>query len=377
MKAPPKDDRSWTDHRDHESTLKRSSHKSRRRRSVEFQPKYSSRGEEVERIDRDHRQDLEGRSRRRSRSRPSRGDRHIEPRQGRELRRESDNPSREAYSERKEYSYHRRGRQSDRINEPEERTYREYYQEGRAYKPAERNPYPPPNQPEEFYDHHHRAEHHQTYHNSKKDFRRGSFTHRSHKSEHSRRQLSPHRQNRHQKEELKNIQTKDKLEPSNRSLSPDASLEPSAVDKLTKSSRRSSKQKSRTLRHLKARKAAQDFFRQLSTSPSRENTEQSGAQSPSRPAKSADHQPSRNSSPKRSNPDSSNVSLHEEKVAGMNSTNHGPRRGPGSVDTRQQYAAHASQYGTPNNSHHGSPHSGSSYGRPGWGGGGYYAQQQQ
>ena len=159
-------------------------------------------------------------------------------------------------------------------------------------------------------------------------------------------------------------------------------------EKPSKSSRRSEKQKQRTLRHLRAKNRANDFLRQLSVSPQRRSSraDEQRMQQSTRPIQSILDEPShhqisrgqsRNASPPRPIPSFDDSAggpdshIREQfPLHGMKATDVHPnhrRPGPAHIDTRQQYAT-SPQYMTPTSSHHGSPHSGSPYnqGRGGW-----------
>ena len=155
-------------------------------------------------------------------------------------------------------------------------------------------------------------------------------------------------------------------------------------DKVSKSSKRSEKQKQRTLRHLRAKTKANDFLRRLSVSPFQDDDpDDERMQQSTRPIQSIldeppRHQGSRPASPPRPIPsfDDSHggggshmrdpFPMHGMKANDMHA---GHRRGPPHIDTRQPYAT-SPQYMTPTSSHHGSPHSASPYsqGRGGWAG---------
>lgn len=156
-------------------------------------------------------------------------------------------------------------------------------------------------------------------------------------------------------------------------------------EKPSKSSRRSEKQKQRSLRHLREKTQADNFLRQLSVSPGpwERTQERDSMQQSTRPIQSILDDPSRESSPPRPIPsfDVGNTGpSHGQEpypMHGIKSNDVHPshRRGPPHVDTRQHY--HTSPQYTPNSSYHGSPtHSGSPYsqGRGGWGGQYYMGQ---
>ena len=146
----------------------------------------------------------------------------------------------------------------------------------------------------------------------------------------------------------------------------------------SRSSKRSDKQKSRTLKHLVNKPKQHTSSRHSSPAPRRSRKEETNMQSSTRPIQSIlDDQP-RQPSPPRPIPsfdDSTGAAdahireafpMHGMKANDMHS-NH--RRGPNHIDTRQPYAT-SPQFLTPTSSHHGSPQSGSPYshGRGGWGG---------
>ena len=144
-------------------------------------------------------------------------------------------------------------------------------------------------------------------------------------------------------------------------------------EKGSKSSRRSEKQKLRTLKHLvnKPKKPA----RNTSPSPIPTAKDDQRMQSSTRPIQSIlDEQP-RQPSPPRPIPsfDDSNGSVDSHirdafPMHGMKASDihPGQRRIPSHIDTRQPFAS-SPQYMTPTSSHQGSSQSGSPYSRGGWG----------
>ena len=142
----------------------------------------------------------------------------------------------------------------------------------------------------------------------------------------------------------------------------------------SKSSRRSEKQKLRTLKHLVNKPKKLD--RKLSPSPIRTTRDDQRMQSSTRPIQSIlDEQP-RQPSPPRPIPsfDDTNGSVDSHirdafPMHGMKASDihPGQRRIPSHIDTRQPFAT-SPQYMTPTSSHHGSPQSGSPYSRGSWGG---------
>lgn len=155
---------------------------------------------------------------------------------------------------------------------------------------------------------------------------------------------------------------------------------PATPEKVSKSSRRSEKQKQRTLKHLRAKTRADQFLRAFSVSPEPRDKrrEDRRMQNSTRPIQSILDEPSRQPSPPRPIPSfddrdsGTETHLREQfPLHGMKATgfHHDHRRAPQHIDTRQQYGT-PPQYMTPTSSHHGSPHSGSPYsqGRGGWGG---------
>jgi len=162
---------------------------------------------------------------------------------------------------------------------------------------------------------------------------------------------------------------------SRRERSPDT--HPSETPKESKSSKRSEKQKLRTLSHLVNKPKYIKSSRKSSVSPARSKDDRR-MQSSTRPIQSIlDEQP-RQPSPPRPIPsfdDSHGAAdshirdafpLHGMKAADIHG---GQRRIPAHIDTRQSFAP-SPQYMTPTSSHHGSPQSGSPYshGRGGWAG---------
>ena len=156
-------------------------------------------------------------------------------------------------------------------------------------------------------------------------------------------------------------------------------------DKPSKSSRRSEKQKQRTLRHLRLKNKTNDFLRSISPPRKGAYIEDRRMQQSTRPIQSILDEPSRQPSPPRPIPSfddaggSTDSQIREQfPLHGMKAADIHPshRRVPTHIDTRQQYAS-SPQYMTPTSSHHASPpHSGSPYsqGRGGWGGQHYVNQ---
>ena len=250
------------------------------------------------------------------------------------------------------------------------RSSREYYYENSSYR--SREPYASPPR--------RRRSRSPTF-----DYYRAESPHRSTHSpgRHSRQQRDPYRSRGEEHSDIHPKESKHSrlTDPAKSSLSP-------LRDRPSKSSRRSEKQRQRTLRHLRERTQANDFLRQLSVSPpSGHDSEQEAErmQQSTRPIQSILDDPAREPTPPRpipsfdtSNTGSSNVrepfSTHGVKP---NDIHPGHRRGPPHIDTRQHYGV-SPQYMTPTSSHHGSPtHSGSPYsqGRGGWGTQ-YYMNQQ-
>ena len=198
-----------------------------------------------------------------------------------------------------------------------------------------------------------------------------------------RHQREPHRPRGEERSDLYSKET----EQSRLTDSAKPSLSPSR-DRPSKSSRRSEKQRQRTLRHLRERTQANDFLRQLSVSPPSGDESEKEAermQQSTRPIQSILDDPAREPTPPRPIPsfDTGNTGSSNARepfpTHGVkpNEIHPGHRRGPPHIDTRQHYGV-SPQYVTPTSSHHGSPaHSGSPYsqGRGGWGTQYYMGQQ--
>ena len=154
-------------------------------------------------------------------------------------------------------------------------------------------------------------------------------------------------------------------------------------EEISKSSRRSDKQKQRTLKHLRTRTKANEFLRNLSVSPPPDEPppDDDRMQSqPGRPIQSILDEPPRHHG---SRPASlprpiptlddggarSGPHVHETFPMHGIKARDNRRGGPPHIDTRQPYGA-SPQHATPTSSFHGSPHSASPYsqGRGGWGG---------
>ena len=162
---------------------------------------------------------------------------------------------------------------------------------------------------------------------------------------------------------------------SRRDRSPEVS---SHKETETKSSKRSEKQKLRTLKHLVTKPKSLNSASKSSPSPTPTDKDDRRMQSSTRPIQSILDEQSRQPSPPRPIPsfDDSNGSadshirdafpMHGMKASDMHP---GQRRIPSHIDTRQQYGS-SPQYMTPTSSHHGSPQSASPYshGRGGWAG---------
>lgn len=167
-----------------------------------------------------------------------------------------------------------------------------------------------------------------------------------------------HKRARHSREDSRRRE-------SDRTLSP---------GKVSKSSKRSEKQKQRTLKHLQTKVKTK---KELAESPSPTGTEREDkAMQSTRPIQSILDDHPRQPSPPRPIPsfdDSHGIGDSHMREAypmhGMKATDmHGSHRPYHThLDTRQQYAT-SPQYMTPTSSHHGSPHSASPYsqGRGGW-----------
>lgn len=162
---------------------------------------------------------------------------------------------------------------------------------------------------------------------------------------------------------------------SRRERSPDANSTQKPKD--SKSSKRSEKQKLRTLKHLVNKPKHIKSTRTSSPSPTRHKDDRR-MQSSTRPIQSILDEHPRQPSPPRPIPsfDDSNGSADSHirdafPMHGMKATDMHPgqRRIPAHIDTRQSFAT-SPQYMTPTSSHHGSPQSGSPYshGRGGWAG---------
>ncbi|MCJ1438982.1 kinase subunit of RNA polymerase II carboxy-terminal domain kinase I [Xylographa pallens] len=209
--------------------------------------------------------------------------------------------------------------------------------------------------------------------NYRPEISRRSSPSRSRYEEHRRRSRETRRDSPHRSRKLSPVNS------SRRDRSPEGASYPV---KESKSSKRSEKQKLRTLKHLVTKPINLRSVRNSSPSPIRTDRDDRKMQSTTRPIQSIlDEQP-RQPSPPRPIPsfDDSNGSadshirdafpMHGMKASDMHQTQ---RRIPSHIDTRQQYAT-SPQYMTPTSSHHGSPQSASpfSHGRGGWAG-----QQQQ
>lgn len=152
--------------------------------------------------------------------------------------------------------------------------------------------------------------------------------------------------------------------------------------KPSKSSKRSDKQKARTLKHLREKVKSDDFLASLEREKNKEHrrstSREQDMQQPTQPIQSVlDNAPRE---PKRAPSHESqsggqdahlrqHFPMHGMKVTDIPPNTASTRPIPPHIDTRQQYAPH-SQYATPTSSHHGSSHSGSPYsqGRGGWAG---------
>ena len=193
---------------------------------------------------------------------------------------------------------------------------------------------------------------------------------------------SPGRYNRHREDHHSRSHVSRRESPHRgRKSSPRASVHRErSIDSSTtrkgtgsKSSRRSEKQKLRTLKHLVNKPRKPD--RNTSPSPIRTaRKDDRRMQSSTRPIQSIlDEQP-RQPSPPRPIPsfDDSNGSVDSHirdafPMHGMKASDihPGQRRIPSHIDTRQPFAT-SPQYMTPTSSHHGSPQSGSPYSRGSW-----------
>ena len=212
-----------------------------------------------------------------------------------------------------------------------------------------------------------------------------------------RRSPSPDRYRRHREEpHPSSRKSRSERSPLSQARSPDTrdrGLASTRADsppnsRVSKSSKRSDKQKQRTLNHLRqkagSKAKANDFLRRLSISPPPDDYRPHDERMQStRPIQSILDEPSRQqgsrpASPPRPIPsfdDSRSghgADSHMRNAFPMHGTKVGDpyanqRRGPPHIDTRQSYAP-SPQYVTPTSSYHGSPHSASPYsqGRGGW-----------
>ena len=189
--------------------------------------------------------------------------------------------------------------------------------------------------------------------------------------------------------------------PHDRARSPDTRDHPLAStrasspgnSRISKSSKRSEKQKQRTLNHLRQKAGtkakANDFLRRLSISPPPDDHRLDDERMQStRPIQSILDEPSRQQGSRPASPPRPIPSFDDSRSGhGADLRNAFPmhgmkvgdpyanqRRGPPHIDTRQSYAP-SPQYVTPTSSYHGSPHSASPYsqGRGAWPGQHYVA----